>query len=790
MNNPHNIPAPGDAQTVAKLRQAMLTNGYQPVRVRTGAKNPVANKWTQGEHAAAHLNVTPEAMNTGMLTAGLRAIDIDVDDEATVESILKLATQLLGSNPPIRFRANSARITLLYRAAEGEPGKRSVSGSNDKVEIMGAGQQIVVDGTHPTGAGLQWLGGRSPATVRRDDLSAITEKQVGDFLAACEPHVGVVPGNVVPFPPQSPVACVSALPRRAPIVGGDDELSAGISDGPFDDLTSAGKSAAVNDWLGKLDNTVTDLPYDKWRNVVWACADAEMQGCADARNLALGWSRKGAGWTKAGERGLSEEAAFNAVWRSFRPGKIAVGTLVEMAKQAASAAGNSGYDPWTVGRTADAATQAGTSPTSAGHAAPNPIIPISQLFGADVGPVPANPVGIFKVDDLPQVSRHRAWIHGMDCARGYVTLLVAPGGRGKSTLLLTMAMAIASGRNLLNSHIFGTGLRALFISAEDGREEVARRVYAAMTRHGLSGAELDGLCLIGAEGCGTALLTSVKGQAILNEPGWQWLEGAIGQAHPDVVFLDPLVTLMGGVSVNDNAAAGLLMGRLAKIAAAKSIAIVIAHHARKGADPASAEAAMGAASLVNLARIALSIEVLGEDEARTIGIMPSDAWAYFRVVSTKANLSPANKEKRWFHLGSVELPNAEPPIYMNGDSVAVIETFTPVVTGGAFTQAILDAAYGVIASANPPFVANPRGANPLAADAIATAIAPLRGGQPSPADGDAVLRELMRIGKVAIGDAKVPRQDGGGTYRRKVLIACAPESAQGVSGGDEVVGNA
>ena len=134
-----------------------------------------------------------------------------------------------------------------------------------------------------------------------------------------------------------------------------------------------------------------------------------------------------------------------------------------------------------------------------------------------------------------------------------------------------------------------------------------------------------------------------------------------------MLIIDPLINLMGGVNGNDNAAAALLMGQLARLAATRHIAIALAHHASKGRDPASAESAMGAASFINLARVALAIEPLDEKNAGTIGSRLGRRKSIFRVDRHKAEFRAAEHKDRWFRLVSVEMPNAEPPIYMNGD---------------------------------------------------------------------------------------------------------------------------
>ena len=386
--------------------------------------------------------------------------------------------------------------------------------------------------------------------------------------------------------------------------------------------------------------------------------------------------------------------------------------------------------------------------------------------GPNSGPTPPRAV---HVSSLPLVPPKRQWLHGTDLVRGAATLLVAPGGRAKSTWLLGCALACASGRELLGSHVFGGPLRVLCLSTEDGMSEMALRLRAGMMHYGLTDAHVPGLYLIGADRWGLPLLQGDGYRAVLDQRGIDALEGELNYSNPDVLIIDPLINVMGGVNANDNAAAALLMGKLARVAATRRIAIALAHHAAKGRDPASAESAMGAASFINLARVALAIEPLDEKNAGSIGLPPWDAKSIFRVIGTKQNFAPPNTTDRWFRIVSVPMQNAEPPIYMNGDQVAVVEPFQPGLSAPAFPQALVRDALLAVDGASPPLTPSKRSPERYAAPVIADAIKPHRAGQVSEMDGKAVLDYLMNAGLVAVADVKVFR-GGKGSDTRKGLV--------------------
>jgi hypothetical protein len=217
--------------------------------------------------------------------------------------------------------------------------------------------------------------------------------------------------------------------------------------------------------------------------VLFAVADAETHQCPGARELALGWSRRGAGWSSEGD--------FDKAWDSFRVGGTTVGTLIYMAQQA-------GAD---LTRWESRQAQNGGDPFAM---APQPAGLTALVNAASSGAV--------TVAELPALPPKRKWLHGTDTARGAVSLLVAPGARGKSTWLLTLALACASGRQLLGSHIFGGPLRVLYLNAEDATSEIALRLRAAMRHHGLNDADVPGLRLAGVDRLRITLLEADRGQ--------------------------------------------------------------------------------------------------------------------------------------------------------------------------------------------------------------------------------------------------------------------------------------
>src|SRR6266480_758875 len=96
---------------------------------------------------------------------------------------------------------------------------------------------------------------------------------------------------------------------------------------------------------------------------------------------------------------------------------------------------------------------------------------------------------------------------------------------------------------------------------------------------------------------------------------------------------------------------------------------------------------------------------------------------------TKQNFSPPDASDRWFRISSVEIQNQQPPVYLNGDKVAVIEAFHPGASGPIFPPQLIRDALAAIDRANPPLTPASQSKTRYAAPVIAQAIAHHRGGR-------------------------------------------------------------
>src|SRR6185312_5476885 len=85
----------------------------------------------------------------------------------------------------------------------------------------------------------------------------------------------------------------------------------------------------------------------------------------------------------------------------------------------------------------------------------------------------------------------RDWLYNRHLIRRFLSMKVAPGGVGKSSLELVEAVALATGRPLLGVPV-PAPLRVWYWCGEDPLEEIERRVAAILVHYRVDPAELEG----------------------------------------------------------------------------------------------------------------------------------------------------------------------------------------------------------------------------------------------------------------------------------------------------------
>jgi hypothetical protein len=176
---------------VSALRHQLWDAGFRPLAIKNLDKAPLGREWQirarQDPPESVRFDAVAHALNTGILCDGLRAIDIDVDDQ-TVARRCRAVVLLRCGDTVIRVRHNSPRCLLLYRASEGEPEKIVLAGKFGKVEVLGKGQQFVAFGKHPSGADLEWSP-EPPGAALLNSIPALAEAEIYALLNELAPII-------------------------------------------------------------------------------------------------------------------------------------------------------------------------------------------------------------------------------------------------------------------------------------------------------------------------------------------------------------------------------------------------------------------------------------------------------------------------------------------------------------------------------------------------------------------------------------------------------------------------
>ena len=289
--------------------------------------------------------------------------------------------------------------------------------------------------------------------------------------------------------------------------------------------------------------------------------------------------------------------------------------------------------------------------------------PPPEPTGPDAATAAATPAGLHATPFAWQDTiAPRQWLYGTHIIRRYVSVVIAPGGVGKSSWLIGEALCMVSGKPILHDPVHGANKRVWVYNLEDPRDELQMRVQAFMLRHGMTMADIGDrlymdsgrdqeLCLAIDDREGVRLLAPVVDQIIAE----------IQRRKIDVLIVDPFVS-SHRVNENDNGAIDMVAKAWGRVADRADCAIVLVHHTRKMAAgrAADAESARGAVSLIGAARSVRVFSRLSEEDAQALDLPPNDSpGRYGKWYDDKNNLAPTAGRERYYRMDSYTLPNGE-----------------------------------------------------------------------------------------------------------------------------------
>lgn len=269
----------------------------------------------------------------------------------------------------------------------------------------------------------------------------------------------------------------------------------------------------------------------------------------------------------------------------------------------------------------------------------------------------------------PTTIPRRDFVYGRHLIRKFVSATVAPGGIGKSSLVITEALAMVSGKDLLGVQPSGRS-RVWLWNLEDPAEEIVRHVQATASHYRLTPEDLEGyLFMDSGRDQRLVIATTDRSGAVISQPIVESLIGELIRRQIDILIIDPFVSSHEAPE-NDNGAMDRIVKEWGRVAQRANCAIELVHHSRKssaGEPEITVEAARGGKALTDGCRSVRVLNRMSRGEGENAGV--DDPRLYFRTFIDKANLASPAECSTWFKLESVGLGNGGNGA---GDSVGVV----------------------------------------------------------------------------------------------------------------------
>jgi hypothetical protein len=180
------------APETTALRLQVRHNGFDPLPVE-GKVPPLTGWQTKFDISDDEIRLWPKswhlAASTGVLAKFAPGLDIDIRIEAAAKAIETLAREHFEGRGEIHVRFGLPPKRLIPLRTDKPFPKlyctfTAPDGSEHKIEILGDGQQYVVDGIHPdTHKPYTWFGG-DLANIKRKDLPDVQHEDAEKFLNA------------------------------------------------------------------------------------------------------------------------------------------------------------------------------------------------------------------------------------------------------------------------------------------------------------------------------------------------------------------------------------------------------------------------------------------------------------------------------------------------------------------------------------------------------------------------------------------------------------------------------
>lgn len=270
---------------------------------------------------------------------------------------------------------------------------------------------------------------------------------------------------------------------------------------------------------------------------------------------------------------------------------------------------------------------------------------------------------------LPYRIPPRPWLVDRALMIGAVTMLLAPGSAGKSSVSLACAAHLALGKDFAGFKV-RRPCKSIIYNGEDDIIEQSRRLLAVCMSYGFDFNEVKSkIMLLSPRELKIELVT----QDNYRKPQRNHvvIESLIKEcSDPDVglLILDPLVKIHN-VEESDNGAMDYVMETITDIAHEARIAVLALHHtgkstARTEDKVGNMDVSRGASAVAYAARIAFTLFNASKQDAEDYGFPDEDRHMWVRLDDAKMNMTLATEKAAWFNKDGVKI--------LSGDIVGVL----------------------------------------------------------------------------------------------------------------------
>lgn len=243
----------------------------------------------------------------------------------------------------------------------------------------------------------------------------------------------------------------------------------------------------------------------------------------------------------------------------------------------------------------------------------------------------------------------RRWLITKVLPFGKVGVIVAPGGTGKSNLLLQAGVSVATGVPLLDIWEVGEVGGVFMLLAEDDEEEIHRRVDNIIRQlavvHQFEAIEaLRKNLILKSMVAENNLMTETNVSREVQQTHYVQRLIATAKLVPNLklIVIDPASRFRGG---DENSAQDTtrFVEAIECVAQATGATVLFAHHTNKGSSQAtepSQNASRGSSALTDGVRWQMNLAVMTKPEAGEYAINPDERHCYLTATITKNNYAP------------------------------------------------------------------------------------------------------------------------------------------------------